>query len=134
MIISNDAFFYITRNEAMLDETNMEEVDELNSMFDSGFTIVKFTLLKNDEVEIEIEPVQKEDIKWTGHTMITKFVSFKFIQTSAASCNAVLCDAYHKRTVDLGECRITRIKNKPWAITPNGSQIPLFGNGFNVYD
>lgn len=93
MQISNDAFYYLYCGEEPLDESNMEEVQEIEAMFPNGYCIEDNweTVEDSDLIEITIIPYVEDDddydeylelsqdvqlqIKWTGENKVMAWFS-----------------------------------------------------------
>lgn len=63
MQISNDAFFFITEEEEPLDEENLEEAQEVLSMFPNGFYVEENWKLVEDSdlIEVTFVPYIKDE-------------------------------------------------------------------------
>ena len=141
--ISNDAFWYLYQEEEMIDEDNIEEAQEVMSMFPNGF------IIKDDYVVVEDEPdliectfipyVEDIDIKWDGEHVplnakgLRKDVClFKII--SHERCFIRNLNEHDGRIFHEGEFDVVYISGNPWCKIPakdqrfgQGSLIPLWG-------
>ncbi len=82
MQISNDAFFFITKEEEPLDEENLEEAQEVLSMFPNGFYVEKNwkTVEDSDLIEATFIPyVEYEEDKddWDEYQDLTKYLQMQ---------------------------------------------------------
>lgn len=62
--LSNDAFYYLQYDEELLDESNLEEAQEIQQMFPFGFYINEgwATVKDSDLIEATFIPYKKSDI------------------------------------------------------------------------
>lgn len=76
MQISNDAFFFITEEEEPLDEENLEEAQEVLSMFPNGFYVEEnWKLVENsDLIEATFIPYVEDEDDWDECQELTKYV------------------------------------------------------------
>lgn len=84
--ISNDAFFFITEEEEPLDEANLEEAQEILSMFPKGFYVEdNWKYVENsDLIEATFIPYVENTDDYDEYEDITKYVQIqiKWIDTS----------------------------------------------------
>ena len=73
--ISNDAFFFITEEEEPLDEENLEEAQEVLSMFPNGFYVEEdWKYVKNsDLIEAIFIPYVEDEDDWDEYQDLTKY-------------------------------------------------------------
>lgn len=134
-LISNDAFFWLKDEEDPLDESNLEEAEEILAMFPNGFVIQdnwKYT--EPDTIEATFIPyIESEDIVWDGECRMktnNKSIdpwAFLFKIIDKTRCYARWANDISGKCIFEGECEIRYFFNKPWAL-PGKSQLPLWGN------
>lgn len=126
-LLSNDAFFWLKDEEPPLDESNLEEADEIIAMFPNGFVIKDdWKYDEDDLIEVTFIPyVEDNSITWDGES--TSCYSFLFKILSHTECYARWQRDSDGHIIYEGKCEVKHILGYPWAITPNGSQMPLFG-------
>ena len=82
--LSNDAFFFIRDGEEPLDEDNLEEANEILTMFPYGFEIADDwqAIESTDMVEVTFIPYTEEEISYDMSYEIAKgyFYHIKFTQ------------------------------------------------------
>lgn len=74
--LSNDAFYYLQYDEELLDESNLEEAQEIQQMFPFGFYINEgwTTVKDSDLIEATFIPYKKSDIDWDEYIELTKYL------------------------------------------------------------
>lgn len=74
--LSNDAFYYLIYDEELLDESNLEEAQEIKQMFPFGFYINEgwTTVEDSDLIEATFIPYKKSDIDWDEYIELTKYL------------------------------------------------------------
>lgn len=77
--ISNDAFFFITEEEEPLDDKNLEEAQEILSMFPNGFYIEEnWKFVENsDLIEAAFIPYVKDEEDYDEYLDITKYMQLQ---------------------------------------------------------
>lgn len=139
--LSNDAFFWLKDEEDPIDEGNLEEAQEILAMFPNGFVIKDDWKYDDDDtVEATFIPyVDDIDIKWDGEHRITlnngkvDTCAFYFKIISHDKCYVRWCDDATGKCIYEGECEVKYFYKNPWAITPKGSQIPLWGKNAKYF-
>ena len=72
--ISNDAFFYLAKDEYPIDEANFEEIEEIQEMFPCGFYIEdNWSYVEDCDDLIEATFVPYEEDKWDYDEYIDMF-------------------------------------------------------------
>lgn len=141
MQISNDSFWYLYQEEEMIDEDNMEEAEEVMSMFPNGFIVKDDYKVVDDEpdlIECTFIPyVEDNDIIWDG-----EFVAFNskglrstvmlFKVISHEKCSIRLYDERDGRIFREGDFNVAYFNGNPWCIIPSSnsktnSMIPMWG-------
>lgn len=86
MQISNDAFFFITEEEEPLDEENLEEAQEILSMFPNGFYVEENWKLVEDSdlIEATFIPYVEDNDDWDEYQDLTKYlqIQIKWLDTN----------------------------------------------------
>ena len=79
MQISNDAFFFITEEEEPLDEENLEEAQEVLSMFPNGFYIEENwkSVEDSDLIEATFIPYVEDNCDYDEHQDLTKYIQMQ---------------------------------------------------------
>lgn len=79
MQISNDAFFFIIEEEEPLDEENLEEAQEVLSMFPSGFYVEEnWKFVENsDLIEATFIPYVEDNDDWDEYQDLTKYLQMQ---------------------------------------------------------
>ena len=79
MQISNDAFFFITEEEELLDEENLEEAQEVLSMFPNGFYVEENwkPVEDSDLIEATFIPYVKDEDNWDEYQNLTKYLQMQ---------------------------------------------------------
>ena len=79
MQISNDAFFFITEEEEPLDEENLEEAQEVLSMFPNGFYVEENwkPVEDSDLIEATFIPYVKDEDDWDEYQDLTKYIQMQ---------------------------------------------------------
>ena len=83
--ISNDAFFFITEEEEPLDEENLEEAQEVLSIFPNGFYVEDWRYVKNsDLIEVIFIPYVEDEDDWDEYQDLTKYlqIQIKWLDTN----------------------------------------------------
>lgn len=86
MQISNDAFFFITEEEEPLDEENLEEAQEVLSMFPNGFYVEENwkPVENSDLIEATFIPYVEDEDDWDEYQDISKYwqMQIKWLDTN----------------------------------------------------
>lgn len=79
MQISNDAFFFITEEEEPLDGVNLEEAQDVLSMFPNGFYVEEnWKPIKNSGlIEATFIPYVKDEDEWDECQDLTKYLQMQ---------------------------------------------------------
>lgn len=79
MQISNDAFFFITEEEELLDEENLEEAQEILSMFPNGFYVKENwkPVENSDLIEATFIPYVEDNDDWDEYQDLTKYLQMQ---------------------------------------------------------
>lgn len=79
MQISNDAFFFITEEEEPLDEENLEEAQEVLSMFPNGFYVEENwkPVEDSDLIEATFIPYVEDEDDWDKYQDLTKYLQMQ---------------------------------------------------------
>ena len=79
MQISNDAFFFITEEEEPLDEENLEEAQEVLSMFPNGFYVEENwkPVEDSDLIEATFIPYVEDEDDWDEYQDLTKYLQMQ---------------------------------------------------------
>ena len=79
MQISNDAFFFITEEEEPLDEENLEEAQEVLSMFPNGFYVEENwkPVEDSDLIEAIFIPYVEDEDDWDEYQDLTKYLQMQ---------------------------------------------------------
>ena len=134
--ISNDAFWYLYQEEEMIDEDNMEEAEEVMSMFPNGFIIKDNYKVVDDEpdlIECTFIPyIEDIDIVWDGEYVgynskgiRSDVVLFKVI--SNERCYMRWFDERDGRILKEGEFDVIRANGNVFCRTSKIGLIPLTG-------
>lgn len=141
--ICNDTFWYLYQEEEMIDEDNMEEAQEVMSMFPNGFIIKDNFKVVDDEpdlIECTFVPyVQDIDIVWDGEHVIhnskgirSDVFLFKIINHNR--CYIRWMDERDGRIFREGEYDVVYFGGNPWCQIPQKDQnrkqcslIPMWG-------
>ena len=77
--ISNDAFFFITEEEEPLDEENLEEAQEILSMFPNGFYVEENwkPVEDSDLIEATFIPYVEDEDDWDEYQDLTKYLQMQ---------------------------------------------------------
>lgn len=133
MQISNDAFFYLRDEEEPLDESNLEEAEEIQSMFPNGFVIDgnwEYVEDEPDTIQVTFIPYIKATEEYDG--TFTEFSGWA-IQFNIYDKNRGHVRHYNELTGEVisdEDCEIKYFFNKPWLVWPIGAkaqnQYPLW--------
>ena len=141
--ISNDSFWYLYQEEEMIDEDNMEEAEEVMSMFPNGYIIKDDYAVVEDEpdlIECTFIPYVKDiSINWDGENVPynskghrSSVLLFKII--SNKQCYIRIVDERDGTILREGECDVVFISGNPWCkIEPKDqnrkqcTMLPLWG-------
>lgn len=149
--ISNDTFWYLYQEEEMIDDSNMEEAEEIISMFPNGFIIKDdFAVVEDqpDLIECEFIPyVEDTDItEWDGEHVICNnkgirvdITLFKVI--SHSRCRIRNFNETNGKVLFEGEYDVVYYHKNPWcsipSTTPRGAHtetlIPLWGKDVKYF-
>lgn len=79
MQISNDAFFFITEEEEPLDEENLEEAQEVLSMFPNGLYVEENwkPVEDSDLIEATFIPYVEDEDDWDEYQDLTKYIQMQ---------------------------------------------------------
>lgn len=79
MQISNDAFFFVTEEEEPLDEENLEEAQEILSMFPNGFYVKENwkSVEDSDLIEATFIPYVEDNDDWDEYQDLTKYLQIQ---------------------------------------------------------
>ena len=97
MQISNDAFFYLLEEEEPLDESNLEEAQEILTVFPNGFYIEEDwkTVEDSDLIECTFVPYIKDDMDFDEYEELTKYIQ---LQIKWLDANRVRMWRYNSET------------------------------------
>ena len=142
-LLSNDAFFWLKDEEDPIDEDNLEEAYEILNMFTNGFVIAEnWKYVDDDTVEATFIPYVEDvaNINWDGESRCVltngetdRFV-FLFKKTNNSEAYVRWFNELNGRMIYEGPCKVEKYFGNDWAITPKGSQIPLFGKGVKLFN
>lgn len=141
-LLSNDAFFYLKDEEDPIDDDNLEEAYEIISMFPNGFVVSdNWSYVDNDTIEATFIPYVEDelDITWDGEHRLklnngkSDTWAFMFKVINHTTCYARWADDVSGRCVYEGECTVEHVSGKPWAVTPKGSRLPLWGTNTKYF-
>ena len=74
-LLSNDAFFWLKDEEDPIDEDNLEEAQEILSMFPNGFVIAEnWKYVDDDTIQATFVPYVEDtlNIEWDGESRCIK--------------------------------------------------------------
>lgn len=74
--LSNDAFFYILSGEQPIDETNLNEANEILDMFPNGFYIKSWEPIDNSDLIQAIFVMEDDESEWLCYN-ITKYIQIQ---------------------------------------------------------
>lgn len=130
MQISNDAFWYLYREEEMIDDENMEEINEIYSMFPNGFIISdNYSVVKDqtDLIECTIIPYTEDQIAWDGESVMadskglrTSVFLFKILGND--KCYLRWYDERNGKIFKEGEFGILYFNKNAWCDIPPENQ------------
>lgn len=134
-ILSNDAFMFLMYDEEPVDADNLEEVDELKALYPNGFTIDdNWSYLEDGEIEVKLIPYIKDEsnIAWDGENRCYNSRErdrhpWLFKITSDNTVYIKWHDEITGEIIYEGECELYYTGRRPWAKTPKGTHLPLFG-------
>lgn len=139
-ILSNDAFFWLKDEDDPIDEDNLEEAQEILAMFPNGFVIQDNWKYDGPDAILAtfIPYTQCDDVVWDGENRFNSpgkigNITFAFKIICKDKCLALWSDDRTGRCIYEGECEVRFINRNPWAITPKGSQIPLWGKDVKYF-
>ena len=140
-LLTNDAFFWLKDEEDPIDEENLEEAHEILSMFPNGFVIQdNWKYVDDDTIEATFIPyVEDINVVWDGEArspVAKGYIDqwpFMFKIINQYKCYARWYNENNGRVLLDCECEVVYIYNNPWAITPKGSQIPLWGKNVKYF-
>ena len=95
--ITNDAFFYLLEEEEPLDETNLEEAEEILAMFPNGFIIEESwkPVEDSDLIEATFVPYVIDNADYDEYCELTNSIQ---IQIKWVSSNQILAWWYNSET------------------------------------
>ena len=141
--ISNDSFWYLYQEDEMIDEDNMEEAQEIMSMFPNGFIIKDNFKIVDDEpdlIECTFVPyVQDINIVWDGEYVMRNSKNIRSIVLLFKIINHERCYIRWMNELDgrifcEGKYEVVYINENPWCkIAPKDHErkqntiIPLWG-------
>jgi len=141
--ITNDSFWYLYQEDEMIDDDNMEEAEEVISMFPNGFIIKDDFKVVDDEpdlIECTFVPyVQDIDIAWDGENVPYNSKNirsdvFLFKIINHERCFVRWMDERDGRILREGEYDVAYIGGNPWCKVVSNpkllnkySLIPLWG-------
>lgn len=111
--ISNDAFFFITEEEEPLDEKNLEEAQEVLSIFPNGFYVEEdWKYIKNSGlIEAIFIPYVEDEDDWDEYQDLTKYLQMQIKWLDANHIRAWLYNC-QKCTRELqGDFRVYTTQN-----------------------
>lgn len=132
--LSNDAFFYLYSMEAPLDEANLEEVEEVNTMFPHGFEITDdWSYIDGDIIQatfipyIEAKQAFEYDAYWDGSKVWV--LQIKYLGNSKV--RACIYNPISYNFKELGELDIlTNNYGKKYIQLPLNNGAPDYTNVF----
>lgn len=140
-LLSNDAFFWLKDEEDPIDEDNLEEAFEILALFPNGFVIQdSWEYVDNDLISATFIPyVEDIDIQWDGESRLLLGngkldawgITFKIINSH--TCYIRWANDETGKCIFEGEVNVEYYNNNPWAITPKGSRIPLWGKNAKYF-
>lgn len=74
--LSNDAFFYILSGEQPIDETNLDEANEILDMFPNGFYIKSWEPIDNSDLIQAVFVTEDNESEWLRYN-ITKYIQIQ---------------------------------------------------------
>lgn len=74
--LSNDAFFYILSGEQPIDETNLDEANEILDMFPNGFYIKSWEPIDNSDLIQAVFVMEGNESEWLCYN-ITKYIQIQ---------------------------------------------------------
>lgn len=106
--ISNDAFFYLLEEEEPLDEANLEEAQEILTMFPNGFIIEDNWKLVEDSdlIEAIFVPYVIDNADYDEYFELTKYTQVQIKWLDISRIKAWLYNSETGARESLGNCKI----------------------------
>lgn len=125
--ISNDAYNFIMYDEDLLDENNMQDINELNLMFPSGFEIEFIRDVENsDLVEVVVTPYIGDNFAYDRVIELFDGIVIQ-IQVCNHECAIRFFDTKQSKELWREFCEIQYNENgKPYFITKAGSMYHIW--------
>lgn len=108
IILSNDAFFYLYKEEEPLDDNNIEEALEIAEMFETGFIIEEGwkPIPNSDLIEAVFIPTISAEQDFDMHNILSKDIEVRIKQSGPGRVKAWIYIKSSDKSVDLGEAEI----------------------------
>lgn len=129
--LSNDAFFYLKEEEEPLDEDNLDEANEIISMFPKGFHIDEGWKYVEDSDMVEATFIPYIDDDWQFDEYIDLFNGWQLQVKWADDRTQVEIRYYNPTKEPFGKqiCDVCYNQDgKPMIWTKEGSMYPLWKN------
>lgn len=129
--LSNDAFFYLKEEEEPLDEDNLDEANEIISMFPKGFHIDEGWKYVEDSDMVEATFIPYIDDDWQFDEYIDLFNGWQLQIKWADDRTQVEIRYYNPTKEPFGQqiCDVSYNQDgKPMIWTKEGSMFPLWKN------
>ena len=138
VIMSNDAYYYLAFNEPCLDDSNVEEANEIKGRFPHGFKIGPDieNMATSGQVKCQIIPICENSKSPFTHYRIdgTWFKDEFYYNEDKSKVHYRIYNGYDKRFLDFGwnDVQLNQY-GKPEIKTENGSILPLWGKSWVKY-
>lgn len=128
LTLSNDAFFYIYKNEEPLDDDNIAEAKNILAKFPNGFVISNWSYMGSSYINATFVPYINDYVEYDGQMpFICKdwVLRYKYLSKEIAHIN-IYNTVTGKVNIDC-DCKIVYIKNKPWVMFTKNGDASDFG-------
>ena len=141
MQVSNDACYYLLYGDEPLDDENLEEAKEIESMFPNGYVVSSWEPLDDEPgmVEIVIVPYVQDNTHYDGQIeYVAKNWVLKYTLISANTVHVIITNEITGEVRREFDCRVVLFDNKEWIVFnsegdashlskwTNCTQIPIF--------
>lgn len=127
--LSNDAFFYIYKDEEPLDDDNIVEAKNILAQFPNGFVILDWAYAEASRVSATFAPYVDNYVEYDGQMpFICKdwVLRYKYLSKEVARITIVNL-VTNKINIDC-DCKVVYIKNKPWVMFTKNGDASHFGD------